>query len=170
MNSSDLCSVKTSKRDTLIPRGETKVVPCQTKINATPGKSPLFEPDFEPLLMSDLEVNQTPLNVPGGASCKVGIQVLDPTNHDIMLKNCTVLGKLQLIKSVTPLEVVHKKLPEQKADLSEGTEPESNLANDSDLEAFDPDVDLSELGFTQKKLQGNFYVRNVIHSQNLKKK
>ena len=67
----------------------------------------------------------------------------DPTNHDIVLKNRTVLGKLQLVKSVTPLEVVHKELPEQKeADLSEGTEPESILVNDSDLEAFDPDVDL----------------------------
>ena len=38
LNSSDLCSVKTSKRDTLIPRGETKVVQCRANINATPGK------------------------------------------------------------------------------------------------------------------------------------
>ena len=92
--------------------------------------------------MSDLEVTQTLSNVPGGASCKVGIQVLNPTNHDIVLKNRTVLGKLQLLKTVTLLEVVHKELPEQKeTDLSEGTEPESILANDSDLEAFDPDVD-----------------------------
>ena len=47
---------------------------------------------------------------------------------------------------------MHKELPEQKeADLSEGTEPESILANDSDLEAFDPDVVLSELGPAQKE-------------------
>ena len=32
LNSSDLCSVKTSKRDTLIPRGETKVVQCLANI------------------------------------------------------------------------------------------------------------------------------------------
>ena len=32
LNSSDLCSVKTSKSDTLIPRGETKVVQCLTNI------------------------------------------------------------------------------------------------------------------------------------------
>ena len=50
LNSSDLCSVKTSKRDTLILRGESKVVQCQTNVNATPGK-------FEPLLISGLEVN-----------------------------------------------------------------------------------------------------------------
>ena len=104
LNSGDLCSVKTSKRDTLIPRGETKVVQCRANINATPGKFPvLFEPDIEPLLMSDLEVNRALLNVPGGASCKVGIQVSNSTNHDIVLKNRTVLGKLQLVKSVTPL-------------------------------------------------------------------
>ena len=50
----------------------------------------------------------------GGASCKVGIQVSNPTNYDIVLKNHTDLRKPQLVKSVTPLEVVHKKLPEQK--------------------------------------------------------
>ena len=72
--------------------------------------------------MSDLEVNQAVLNVLGCGSCKVGIQVSKPTNHDIMFKNCTVLWKLQLVKSVTLLEVVHKELPEQKeADFSEGT-------------------------------------------------
>ena len=38
LNSSDLCSVKTSKRDTLIPRGGTTVVQCRENINATPGK------------------------------------------------------------------------------------------------------------------------------------
>ena len=41
LNSSDLCSVKTSKRDTLIPRGETKVVQCRANINATSGKFPV---------------------------------------------------------------------------------------------------------------------------------
>ena len=78
-------------------------------INAIPGKFPaLFAPDIEPLLMSDVEVN-----VPGGASCKVVRQTSNPTIHDIVLKSRTVLGKLQLVKSVTPLEVVHKELPEQ---------------------------------------------------------
>ena len=44
LNSSDLCSVKTSKRDTLIPRGEgeTKVVQCLANINATSGKFPVL--------------------------------------------------------------------------------------------------------------------------------
>ena len=98
--------------------------------------------------MSDVEVNQTLLNVLGGASCKVGIQVSNLTEHDIVLKNRTVLGKLQLVKSVTPLEVVHKELPEQKeADLSESTEPQSISVNYSNLEA---DVDLSELDPTRK--------------------
>ena len=73
--------------------------------------------------MSDLEVNQMLLNVSGSASCKVGIQVSNPANHEIVLKNRTVLGKLQLVKSVAPLKLVHKELPEQKgADLSECTE------------------------------------------------
>ena len=75
LNSSDLCSLKTGNRDTLIPVR--------------------FEPDIERLLMSHLEVYQTLLNVPGGASCKVGIQVSNSTNHDIVLKKRTAFGKLQ---------------------------------------------------------------------------
>ena len=165
LNSSDFCSVKTSKRDTLISRGETKVVQCRANINATPEKFPVpFEPDIEPLLLSDLEVNQTLLNVPGGASCKLGIQVSNLTNHDIVLKNRTVLGKLQPVKSVPPLEVVHKELPEQKeADLSEGTEPESTPVNDIYLKAFDPDDELSKLSPTQKEIARKL-LREECHS------
>ena len=111
--------------------------------------------------MSDLEVNQTLFNVPGGTSLTVEIQGSNPTNHDIVLKNCTVLGKLQLVKYVTPLEVVNKELPEQKeADLSESTEPESTLVNDSDLDAFDPDVNLRKLGPTQKEI-----ARKLLHEE-----
>ena len=114
---------------------------------------------------------KSPCHVPGCASCKIGVQFSNPTNHDIVPKNLTFLGKHQLVKSVTPLEVLHKELTEQKeADLSEGTEPELIPVSDSDLEAFDPDVDLSELHPTQKEIQGNIHVRNVIHSQNLEKK
>ena len=81
-------------------------------------------------------------------------------------------NKLQLLKSVTPPEVVYKELPEQKeANLSEGTEPESIIANDSDLEAFDPDdleafdpdIDLSELGSTQKEIAKKLF-REECHS------
>ena len=42
LNSSDLCSVKASKRDELIPRGQTKVVQCWANINATPRKFPVL--------------------------------------------------------------------------------------------------------------------------------
>ena len=59
---------------------------------------------------------------------------------------------------------MHKELPEQKeADLSEGTEPESIEVNDSDLEAFDPDVDLSELGLAQKEIARKL-LREECHS------
>ena len=47
--------------------------------------------------------------------------------------------------------------------LSEGTKPESTPVNDIDLEAFDTDVDLSELGPTQKEIARKL-LREECHS------
>ena len=76
----------------------------------------MFEPDVESPWPSGLEVPETLVTLRGGASSRVGIQVRNITDHDIILKNRTVLGKLELIKSVTPLEVRKREEEESSAD------------------------------------------------------
>ena len=41
----------------------------------------------------------------GGSTCRVNIRVDNPTKHDITFKGRTILGHLQQVKSVSPLEL-----------------------------------------------------------------
>ena len=41
----------------------------------------------------------------GGSTCRVNIRVYNQTKHDITLRGRTILGHLQQVKSVSPLEV-----------------------------------------------------------------
>lgn len=103
---SELSSVKIMKRDMLVPKNETMVVTCSPNTGLTESRLPvLFESDVESPWPSGLEVPETLVTLRGGASSQVGIQVRNTTDHDIILKNRTVLGKLELVKSVMPLEV-----------------------------------------------------------------
>ena len=71
--SSELCSVKTTKHDVLIPSGETN--PEQTP-NLSVDKVPvLFEPNPEQSWPTSLEIPETMTNITGGCSSHVDIQV-----------------------------------------------------------------------------------------------
>ena len=65
----------------------------------------LFELDPNHSWPSGLKIPETQVTVAGGSTCRVNIRVDNPTKHDITLKGRTILGHLQQVKSVTPLEV-----------------------------------------------------------------
>lgn len=48
------------------------------------------------------------LTVKKGKSSQVDIDITNNTNHDIVLRGRTLLGRLQLVQSVTPVEVKMK--------------------------------------------------------------
>ena len=106
-STSEICSVKVTKRDMVVPKNETVVVLWPA--NTGPVKSRLlvlFEPDVESPWPQGLKVLET----------LVTIQVTNTTDRDITLKNRTVLGKVQLVKSVTPLEVRNRENKESSED------------------------------------------------------
>ena len=162
---SELCSVKVTKRDVLVPKNETMVVTCSVNTGPIESRFPvLFEPDVESPWPSGLEVPETLVTLRGGASSRVGIQVRNITDHDIILKNRTVLGKLELIKSVTPLEVRKREEEESSADcvlhaeklLAEDEQqrkkPKAPVMQGCQSETSNPlpDVDLGDLSRDQK--------------------
>jgi len=105
----ELCSVKVTKRNVVIPKNETVVVTCSVNTGPIESRLPvLFEPDIESLWPPGLVISETSVNLKGGASSHAVIQMANTTEHNIILKNRTVLGKLQLVKSVTPLEARKK--------------------------------------------------------------
>ena len=51
------------------------------------------------------------LAVKQGKSSQIEIEVTNTTKHDILLPNWTVLGRIGLVQSVTPVEVKFKEWP-----------------------------------------------------------
>lgn len=98
--------VKSCKRDIVIPRGGRAKVPCRVNTGPVTKTTPvIFEPDETRPWETGLEVSPTLINLKRGQCSRVHIEVTNPTQHDIVLKNRTVLGGLQFIQSVTPVEV-----------------------------------------------------------------
>lgn len=114
----------------------------------------LFEPDIESPWLPGLVIPETLVNLKGGASSRVGIQV----ENTAETQNRTVLGKFQLVEWVTPLEV-RKKVDnggsEDNAPLRD-ERPEKEERNGCMLDESPetsgpvPDVDLGDLTEYQK--------------------
>lgn len=54
---------------------------------------------------NSLEVSETLLTAKKGKSSQVDIDMTNNTSHEIVLRGWTLLGRLQLVQSVTPVEV-----------------------------------------------------------------
>ena len=80
-----LGSVKTSKRDFVIPKNKTVEVPCRTNLNLNEKWTPvIFEPHVNPDVPDGLSVTEAVLNLKG-RSCLFNLQIVNSTNHDILL-------------------------------------------------------------------------------------
>ena len=102
----ELCTLKTEKNTVVIPKGEVIEVTCRANTGRLERKTPvLFEPLSEFELTYGLGLSEKLLCADKGSSSRLNVKVCNRTNHDICLKGRTVLGHLQLVKSVTPLEV-----------------------------------------------------------------
>ena len=98
-----LCVIKTAKQDVVIPSNTTVRVKCRANTGPVEERIPvLFEPNVEPSWPSGLQISEELLSIPRGSSCQVRINVSNTSNHDITLRKRTVLGELELVKSVTP--------------------------------------------------------------------
>ena len=91
--------MRSSKNNITVPQGQSVMVPCRVDCGPLERRTPvLFEPAMDPSWSADLEVSEQLLTLPRA--------VYNPTKHDIVFGRRTPLGNLQLIASVTPLEVV----------------------------------------------------------------
>ena len=105
----NFCLVKTQKRNTVIPRLKTVDVPCRANTGPAKHKTPgLFQPSECSHLPSGLSIQEELTTVKQGNSTLLYIKATSNTEHDITLFGRTMLGHLQLVRSVTPLEVKFK--------------------------------------------------------------
>ena len=92
----------------MIPAKSERNVPCRARTGYIDQTLPvLFEPDENTQLSTSLEfeLHETLTSVKKGTKAILQITVHNTTSHDILLRNRTALGRLQLIKSATPIEV-----------------------------------------------------------------
>ena len=150
-----LCSVRTPKRDTVIPHGQAVRVSCTANTGPVFTNVPvLFEPDELSQWPTGLEIYETLKTVKKGSVSRVDIEVHNTSDHDITLPCRTLLGRLHLIKSVTPMEVT-------LASTADSKEPESQFADDlsmgitegdTESDTATPEVDMTGLTMQQQKV------------------
>ena len=68
----------------------------------------LFEPEENSDLPYGLVVSESLFSLKPGKSNVIKFRVKNITNHNIVLPKRTVLGRIQLVQSVTPLDVTLK--------------------------------------------------------------
>ena len=111
----NLCTIKTPKKNVTIPSGQSVDISCRANTGAVQRKYPaLFEPDEPRGWPTGITVPEALVTLNQGKSSMIDIPVTNTTQHDIVLPSREILGHLQLVRSVTPLEV---KLKENVSDV-----------------------------------------------------
>jgi hypothetical protein len=143
--SESLCAVRTSKRNVVISKGQSVNVACRANTGPVERNSPvLFEPDEQAQWPSGLAIHETLTTIKQGKSSIIDVPVTNTTDHDIVLPKRLLLGRLQLVRSVSPLEV---KLSDKNKNQKESTTDD----HDDNEEFKLPEVDLSCLTSEQQQ-------------------
>ena len=153
LNQEELCFLKTTKRDITLPPKESQRVTCRANTGPVERNTPvLFEPDETSPWPNGLDISETLLTVKRGKSSQVDIEITNNTNHAIVLPGRTLLGRLQLVQSVTPVEVKVKE-PASNAQPKGGQVSGTN----------EPDKTLIEEPFTAngKRQKENFFPQSL---------
>ena len=98
--------VKLSKGTFLIKGGQSAKVPCRVTIGPISSTSPfIFGPTTDIKQWAPtLEISDSIINIKNTTAC-IQVTIHNAGNHDIVLKGRTLVGSLEPIRSVTPLEV-----------------------------------------------------------------
>ena len=95
-----ICKVKNNRKNIVIPKQSSLSVSCRGNGGFVP-KSMLamFEPEVDPSLPDGLQINETLVSLKNGTTQRLHINIENVTDHNIYLRNRTVLGRVQLIQA-----------------------------------------------------------------------
>ena len=146
---------KSSKKDYMIPNGETMNISCQVNHGPTASCTPvIFERDELHPWPSGLVILEKLLAVKQGKPSQSEIAVTNTTKHDLLLPNRTVLGRIELVQSVTPVEAKFKEWPKAQTEHKLESEPTESKAQvpTSEPPPHIKGIDLGDLTEEQCKL------------------
>ena len=107
-----MCAVKTSKKDIVVPRRSTIPVKVRANTGYIARSVPaIFEPEMIGGIPDGLQLTEMLVTLKRGTTQMLQVNIENLTNHDIRIRNNTLVGHLQLIQSVTPMEVREKAYP-----------------------------------------------------------
>lgn len=120
----------------------------------------LFEPDELSPWPQGLPIHESVMAVKRSSTSKIKVDVNNTTNHDIILRKHTILGGLQLVKSITPVEVKlagnASEEMKQSATVSQSqamiTQQGTTMPEIASDDEFLSDIDLTELTEEQRKV------------------
>ena len=139
----------------MIPKGETMNISCRVNHGPIASRTPvIFEPDELHPWPSGLVIPEKLLAVKQGKSSQIEIEVTNTTKHDILLPNRTVLGRIELVQSVTPVEVKFKEWPKALREHKLEREPTESKpqVTTSEPPPHIKGIDLGDLTEEQRKL------------------
>ena len=109
-----LCLVKTTK-SYVVPSGQTVRIQCRANTGAIHQRTPvLFEPDEVGQWPSGLTLHESLTTVKEGDANILPVTVTSNSDNNVNLPGWVLLERLQLVRSVTPMEVKFKE-PEMVA-------------------------------------------------------
>eukprot|EP00794_Sanderia_malayensis_P021316 gene21316-23391_t len=147
----ELCNIRTNKRNHVIPSGKTLQVPCRVNHGPIGKEIPvLFEPNEQQI--SGISVYEKLFTIKSGNSSKVKIEITNNSKHDIVLPRRTLLGKIELVQSVTPLDVELKENLENNKSRSSSPNTSVNTCYEGEIPEHIRQVDLPTLNNDQKQL------------------
>ena len=96
-------------KDFIVPRRSITPIKARASTGYIAKPTPaLFEPEVIGHLPDGLQVNQMLITLKRGTKQMLSIDIENLTDHDIRLRSNTLVGHLQLVQSVTPIEVREK--------------------------------------------------------------
>ena len=98
--------MKSPKASISIPPKTLKRLNCRGNAVINENKTPiLFTPDEIQAWPPGLEINETLATICKGKSFRINIEIYNSADHPILHNGRTVLGRVELVKSITPFEV-----------------------------------------------------------------
>ena len=112
-----LCAVRSVKKSVKVAAGEKLRMKCRAAVGFLEADTPvLFQPDVLQEWPEELQINEQLLMLKKGVTSKVAVSVVNVSNHSVVIPGNTVLGDLELVSSVTPVDVKMAKMDESATD------------------------------------------------------
>ena len=158
---------KSCKKDYMIQHGEIMSISCWVSDGPIVNQTPvIFESDELSLWPMGLVIPEKLLAIKPGKSSQIEIEVTNITKCEILLPKRTVLGRIELVQYVTPMEVQFKEWPKTQTsqDFKRGaggpstkTETSVNETSQQQGTGTEPpphikEIDLASLTEEQRKL------------------